>query len=116
MPYRADFAASFPQAMRELHGSSFVRIVRELRYGDQAIGCTDLGAVVVRTEVLDGAEAVASEQHSELFTFPTAHDEPIIAHVLVALSDKFVTLGYQQEPMFSVELGDAREGQLPPIS
>src|SRR5580704_7917546 len=36
-----------------------VRIVRELRHGDEAVGGTELDAVIVRTEVLDVAEAVS---------------------------------------------------------
>src|SRR5262245_20006353 len=104
-----------PRARRERQGSWFVRIVRELRHGDQAVGGTELDAVIVRTEVLDVAKAVAREQRTELFTLPTAHDELIIADALIALPDKFVALGYQQEPVFSIELGDTCEGQLPPI-
>jgi hypothetical protein len=33
-----------------------VRIVRELRHGDEAIGGTELDALIVRTEVMDVAE------------------------------------------------------------
>ena len=72
--------------------------------------------VIVCTEVLDVAEAVAREQHVELFTLPTAHDELIIADALIAPPDKFVALGYQQESAFSIELGDTCEGQLSTIS
>jgi hypothetical protein len=39
-----------------------VRIVRELRHGDEAVGGTELDAVIVRTKVLDVAEAVSREQ------------------------------------------------------
>ena len=46
----------------------FVRIVRELRHGDEAVGGTELDAMIVRTEVLDVAEAVSREQHTEFFT------------------------------------------------
>jgi hypothetical protein len=114
--HRADFEASFPRARRELQGSWFVRIVRELRHGDEAVGGTELDAMIVRTEVLDVAQAVSREQHTELFTLPTAHDELIVADALIALPDKFVALGYQQESVFSIELGDTCEGQLSPIS
>ena len=93
-----------------------VCIVRELRHGDEAVGGTEFDAVIVRTEVLDVAEAVSREQHTELFTLPTAHDELIIADALITPPDKFVALRYQQESVFSIELGDTCEGQLPPIS
>jgi hypothetical protein len=102
--------------MRELQGSCLVRVVRELRHGDEAVGRTGRDAVIVRTEVLDAAEAVACEQHPELFTLPTAHDEVIIADAIIAPPDKFVALRYQQESVFSIELGDTCEGQLSPIS
>src|SRR4051812_21732029 len=77
--HRADFEAWFPRARRELQGSWFIRIARKLRHGNEAVGGTDLDAVIIRTKVLDVAEAVAREQHTELFTLPTAHDELIIA-------------------------------------
>ena len=72
--------------------------------------------MIVRTEVLDIAEAVAREQRPELFTLPTAHHELIIADALIAPPDKFVALGYQQEPALSIELGDACEAEIPTIS
>jgi hypothetical protein len=100
-----------------LHGfTSPTRTLRELRHGDEPIGGAGLDAVIVRTEVLDVVEAVAREQQTELFTLPTAHDELIIADALIAPPDKFVALGYQQEPALSIEPGDACEGQLPAIS
>jgi len=40
----------------------------------------------------------------------------IIADALLAPPDKFVALRYQQESVFSIELGDTCEGQLAPIS
>jgi hypothetical protein len=40
----------------------------------------------------------------------------IIAHALIAQPDKFVALRYQQESVFSIELGDTGEGQLSLIS
>src|SRR5213594_2175381 len=89
---------------------------QQARHGHEAIGRTGRDAVIVRTEVLDVAEAVAREQHAELFTLPTTHDEVIIADALIAPPDKFVALRYQQESVFSIELGDTCEGQLPPIS
>ena len=92
------------------------RTVRELRHGDEPIGGAEFDAVIVRTEVLDVAEAVAPEQHTELFTLPTAHDELIIADALIAPPDKLVALRHQQESVFSIELGDTCEGQLSPIS
>src|SRR3954467_12535255 len=102
--------------MRELQGSWFLRIVRELRHGDEAVGRTGRDAVIVRPEVLDVAEAVAREQHIELFTLPTAHDKLIIADALIAQPGKFVALRDQQESVFSIELSDTGEGQLSPIS
>ena len=96
--------------------SQFVRIVRELHHGDEAVGGSEIDAGIVCTEVLDVAEAVSREQHIEFFTLPTTHDELIVGDALIALQDKFVALGYQQESMFSIELGDAREGQRPPRS
>ena len=69
--------------------------------------------MIVRTELLDVAEAVSREQHTELFTLPTAHDELIIADALITPPDKFVALRYQQDSVFSIELGDTCEGQLP---
>ena len=92
------------------------RIVRELRHGHEAVGGTELDALIVRTEVLDVPEAVSREQHTELFAIPTAHDELIIADALIAPPHKFVAFRYQQESVFSIELGDTCEGQLPPIS
>lgn len=93
-----------------------VRVVRELRHGDEAVGGSELDAVIVRAEVLDVAEAVSREQNTQLFTLPTAHDEVIVADALIAPPDKFVALGYQQEAVFGIELGDTCEGQLPSIS
>ena len=72
--------------------------------------------MIVRTGVPDVAEAVSREQYTELFTLPTAHDELIIADALITPPDKFVALRYQQESVFSIELDDTCEGQLPPIS
>jgi len=86
---------------------------RSLTTGDEAVGGTDLDAVIVRTEVLDVAEAVSREQHAQLVTLPTTHDELIIAYALIALPDKFVVLRYEQESVFSIERGDTCEGQLP---
>src|SRR5262245_11898865 len=113
--HRADFEAWFPRARRELQGSWFVRIIRELRHGDKAVGGTDLHAVIVRTKVLDVAEAVAPEQHTELFTLPTAHDELIMADALIATPHKFVALRYQQESAFSIQLRDTCVRQFPTV-
>ena len=77
---------------------------------------TGFDAPIVCTEVRDVAEAVSRELHTELFTLPTAHDELIIADALIAPPDKFVALRYQQESVFSIELGDTCERQLSPIS
>jgi hypothetical protein len=104
---------AFPSCEARTPRSWCVRSVRELRHGDEAVGGTELDAVIVRAEVLDVAEVVSREQHTELFTLPTAHDELIVADALIAPPDKFVALRYQQESVFSIELGDTCEGQLP---
>jgi len=40
----------------------------------------------------------------------------IIADALIATPNKLVALRYQQEPAFSIELGDACEAEIPTIS
>src|SRR4029079_10414611 len=55
------------------------------------------------------------EQHTELFTLPTAHDELIVADALAALPHKFVALRYQQESASSIQLRDTCVRQFPTI-
>jgi len=92
-----------------------VRSVGALRNGDEAVGGAGFDALIVRTEVLDVAEAVAREQRVELFTLPTPHHELVIADALIAPPDKFMALGDQEESVFTIELRDTCEGQRSPI-
>jgi hypothetical protein len=71
--------------------------------------------LLTTTETRPGIRPSANASNRLCSVVPSTHDELIIADALIAPSDKFVALRYQQESVFSIELGDTCEGQLSAI-
>ena len=92
------------------------RSFRTLSHRDEPIGGSNVHCAIVCAEVVDRTEAALPETGLQLAMRPTSHDELIIAGLFLTISDQGVPFGQDKLSVLSIQVCDARERQLAPVS